>query len=243
MIDWRVKGEIYNADLFRKLGVELIIQDITPEAIAVEKCIGMPPRWLTLLLIKIVLYYLPEPVKRRLILAIKAGKVHGQILRHFHLLIHLHRVRIRRLRELADLHRLMPIICANLTESSLGYFVEGGIDDPAMGEYAPISGLYKSQVISTARYLGIPEKAIAQKPSPGFGGIHDEDIIGPYEIIDPVLLGIRAGFSDAEIARALWRSSFPVNHRTSRRKGRRCSIRYIRFLRSLMELSVQKKDP
>lgn len=241
MIDSRVKGEFYNPGTFRELGVELIVQDITGEAVQTEKRLGMPPRWLTLLLMKAVLSFLPGPVVRRLILAIKTEAVPRQVLGHFQLLIHLHRLRISRLREFADRRHLMPVICANLTEISLGYFVEGGIDDPAMGEYAPISGLYKSQVIATARYLGIPEKAIAQKPSPGFGGIHDEEIIGPYEIIDPVLAGIAAGFSDSEIANALRRSSFPVKHGRLRWKGRRCPIQYIRFLRNLMESSAQKK--
>lgn len=72
----------------------------------------------------------------------------------FNLLTLLHRLRISKLKEYAARHGLMVIICANRTEGMLGYFVEKGIDDPEMGDYAPISGLYKCQVICTARFLG-----------------------------------------------------------------------------------------
>lgn len=242
MIDRRVKGETYNPELFKRLGVELVIQDITPEARDTEKDLGMPPRWLTLILTKVALFFLPRPTLRRLILGIKAGSAPGQILRHFQLLIYLHRIRISRLREFADLHYLMPVICANLTEGSLGYFVEGGIDDPERGEFGPISGLYKTQVFATARYLGIPEKALIQKPSPGFGGIHDEDILGPYVIIDHVLSGISAGFSDSEIAGGLRRSPYLTHPGVSLREKTKRPRHYIGFLRSLMEVSLQKKN-
>ncbi len=239
MIDSRVKGEIYNSEIYRSLGAELVLQNITSEAIRHEKRSGMPPRWLTLYLMKMILRYMPEQTKRRLILAVKEGKAPRQVLRHFYLLINLHRLRIARLREFAAHHRLMPIICANRTEALLGYFVEDGIDDPVMGEYAPISGLYKSQVFTAAKYLGIPKKVIEQKPSPGFGGIHDEDIIGPYEMVDPVLFGICAGFSNSEITSDLWRHVFPQNE-ILRQKNRRYNIQYIRFLRNLYRLSRQK---
>ena len=240
MIDRRIKGETYNPELFERLGAELIIQDITREAIDTEKVLGMPPRWLTSVFIKAALSCLPGPALERLILAVKAGTAPRQVLRHFHLLLHLHGIRISRLRKFADLNHLMPVICANLTESLLGYFVEGGIDDPEMGECAPVSDLYKSQVIAVARYLRIPEKVIVQRPSPGFGGIHDEDIIGPYEIVDRVLSGISAGFSNREIARAIWRFYHPARHGAPLRAGREYTVRYIKFVRNLMESSLKK---
>lgn len=243
MIDSRVKGEIYNSELFRSLGVDLIRRDITSEAIRHEKRSGMPPRWVTLGLTRMVLYGLPGRIKRRLILDIRGGKAPRQVLSHFQLLIHLHRLRISRLREFTARSHLMSVICANLTERLLGYFVEGGIDDTLMGEYAPISGLYKSQVIAVARYLGIPEKVIRQQPSPGFGGVHDEDIIGPYEIADRVLLGVCAGFSDSEIAGALSRHPFSQKNQTMRWKKRKYDIQHVRFLKNLMELSGQKGRP
>lgn len=59
----------------------------------------------------------------------------------------------------------MLLICTNLTEVLLGYFVENGVDDIQMGNCAPLSGLYKSRVIGAAAFLGLTQHIIYQRPS------------------------------------------------------------------------------
>lgn len=44
MNDTRIKGESYNNEMYRDLGIDLIVSDITAEAIFHEKQSGMPPR-------------------------------------------------------------------------------------------------------------------------------------------------------------------------------------------------------
>jgi NAD+ synthase len=160
---------------------------------------------------------------------------------HYGLLILPHRLRIAKLREYAARHQLLLLIAANLTEASLAYFVEGGIDDPRMGNCAPLSELYKSQVIRVAQFMGLPEQLLQQRPSPGFGGIYDEEIIGPYELADLVLTGLRLGYSDAEITQALRSPPCQEKERGSSVKNASCGIGYVRFIRRLVQLNMQKE--
>ena len=241
MNDRRVKGESYNTEMYRDLGVDLIESDITSEAIFHEKQSKMPPRWITIRLMKFILRCAPIKTRRHLIMAVKAGTVPGWVLNHFHLLTLLHRLRIAKLKEYAGRHGLMVIICANRTEGMLGYFVEKGIDDPEMGDYAPISGLYKSQVITTAQFLGLSEKIIRQRPSPGFGGIYDEEIIGPYALVDLVLVGLQLGYSDTEITQAICSYDQKRNKNAPLRRKVLFGIQYVEFIRKLVELNVRRK--
>ena len=241
MNDARIKGELYNAELYRALGADLIQIDITTEAIGMEKCLGMPPRWLTACLMKLVLRWLPVRARSRMIVAVEAGQAPGWVLSHYQLLTLLHHVRIARLKEYATSHRLMLVICANLTEVSLGYFVEQGVDDPQMGDCAPLSGLYKSQVRSTANFMGLPEHIVRQRPSPGFGGVYDEEIIGPYEIVDLILVGLQLGYSDAEITRVIRPYARKLRN-TGRLRGKGShDIDYVRFIRELVTLNARKR--
>ena len=77
MNDSRIKGELYNTEMYRALGADLIQTDITTEAIDMEKRLGMPPRWLSLCLMKQILRWVPTKARRRVILAVKAGEVPG----------------------------------------------------------------------------------------------------------------------------------------------------------------------
>ncbi len=240
MNDLRVKGENYNTDIYKDLGADLIQKDITAEAVDIERRLGMPPRWLTICLMKFILRWVPMRARRRVILFVKANDAPEWVLIHYRLLTLLHRLRITRIKEYATRHKLMLVICANLTETSLGYFVEHGIDDPFMGDYVPLSGLYKTQVIRLGQFMGLQDKVIYQKPSPGFGGIYDEEIIGPYELVDLILIGLKLGYSDAEIAEAI--SPFAckwIEKSNIRRKGL-YDIRYVRFIRQLRKLNARK---
>ena len=150
-------------------------------------------------------------------------------------------MRIVRLKEYARRHGLMPVICSNLTESSLGYFVKQGIDDPKMGEFAPLSTLYKSQVLHLAQFLGLPEEVIDQKPAPGFGGIYDEEIVGPYELVDLILYGLQIGCSDTELIRALVPRTYKWKRKGFFMGKNPYDIQYVRFIRKLATLSDQKR--
>ena len=241
MNDARIKGELYNAELYRALGADLIQIDITTEAIAMEKRLGMPPRWLTACLMKLVLRWLPVRARSRMIVAVEAGRAPGWVLSHYQLLTLLHHVRIARLKEYATSHRLMLVICANLTEVSLGYFVEQGVDDPQMGNCAPLSGLYKSQVRRTAKFMGLAEHIVSQRPSPGFGGVYDEEIIGPYEIVDLILVGLQLGYSDAEITRVIRPYARKLREAGRLRRKGSHDIEYVRFIRELVTLNARKR--
>ena len=236
MNDSRIKGELYNIEMYRSLGADLMQTDITSEAIDMEKDLGMPPRWLTEFLMKLVLRWMPKRVRRWLILAVISGKAPEWVLIHYQLLILLHRLRIARLKEYASRNGLMIVICSNLTEASLGYFVEQGVDDPQMGDYAPLSALYKSQVIRVAQFMGLPENVIHQRPSPGFGGIYDEEIIGPYELVDLVLVGLRLGYSDAELLQAVWPHACKSKKKTPFWRKNPFDIKYVRFITQLATL-------
>ncbi|MBW1801564.1 MAG: hypothetical protein JRJ85_12650 [Deltaproteobacteria bacterium] len=242
MNDSRIKGEIYNPDLFRDLGVDLIEMDLTREAVESEKRLGMPPRWLSINVMKLALRGLPPGIRRRFILAIMDRKVPDRVFNHYRLLTLLHRLRISRLREYAADRKLMVVICANLTEILLGYFVEQGVDDPEMGDLSPLARLYKTRVISTARFLGLPEGIIRQRPSPGFGGVRDDDIIGPYESVDRILIGLNMGYSDNKIARLMGpMTHMPEHRRLFGRKNVR-DIHHIRFIRQLVQNHSRKTD-
>ena len=235
MTDSRVRGEDYHPDAYRRLGVELIKADITKEAIEKERQLQMPPRRLTIILMKFVLRVLPRRSRRWFILEVKSMKAPKWGMAHLNLLTLHHRIRIARLREFAAARGLLVVICANRSEALLGYFVDQGVDDTRMGDLAPISGLYKTQVITLAKHLGLPDKVIRQRPSPGFGGIYDEEILGPYELVDQVLAGFELGYPDEEIAVRV----ASMRRGTSRAEAKRS----VRFLRALSRFAAHKAEP
>ncbi|MHA1131136.1 MAG: NAD(+) synthase, partial [Candidatus Helarchaeota archaeon] len=77
----------------------------------------------------------------------------------------------------------------------IGYFTkygDGGVD------FVPIQHLYKHEVREMARFLGVPEKIVARKPSAGlWEGQTDEDELSQqlgfavnYDILDEMLENI-----------------------------------------------------
>ena len=108
-------------------------------------------------------------------------------------------------------HNWLLMGAANRSEYLVGWFVKGGIDDPAasMGQgrllvFSPLIGLYKTQVRQLAAYLGIPAQVQAQAPSPDMmNGLTDEFALGiGYWKLDIVLDGIERGLPDEEMAAA-----------------------------------------
>jgi len=83
-----------------------------------------------------------------------------------------------------------------------------------------------------AKHVGLPDKGIRQRPSPGFGGIYDEEILGPYELAGQVFAVFEPGHPDEEIA----------DRAASRRRGtsRAEAKRPVRFLKALSRCAAQK---
>ena len=104
----------------------------------------------------------------------------------------------------ADLHRLLVVGSAHMTEDLLGLFVKFGIDDAA--DVMPLKGLYRTQVLRVAKEAGVPSEVLARTPNPEMlPGIDDKylDIFGvPAPTVDLVLWGIQHALADAEIAHA-----------------------------------------
>lgn len=114
-----------------------------------------------------------------------------------------HRMRMLLLYLYGEQKNRLVVGAANKTEYQIGYFVKHGIDSAT--DIMPIMGLYKTQVIQLARYLGIPENIVVKAPSPDIiPGLDDETAIGlSYEKLDLILLAVEIGWPDADIAQAL----------------------------------------
>lgn len=87
---------------------------------------------------------------------------------------------------IANLDKRIVLGTGNRTELLLGYVTKYG--DSAC-DFEPIGGLYKTQVIQLAEYLGLPEKIIKKIPSAGlWKGQTDEGELGAgYGDIDRIL--------------------------------------------------------
>jgi len=114
-----------------------------------------------------------------------------------------HRIRMVVLYLRAERENLLVVGSANRTEYRLGFFVKHGCDHAA--DAMPLLGLYKTQVRTLGRYLGVPERIIEKPPSPDvLPGIVDEEALGiPYEKLDLVLSALEEGWDGKRTAEAL----------------------------------------
>ncbi|UCH84200.1 MAG: NAD(+) synthase [Candidatus Latescibacterota bacterium] len=129
------------------------------------------------------------------------GKKHGAYLARGNAYYRIkHRIRMVELYYVADKENRLVVGAPNKTEWMTGFFVKFGCDHAA--DISPIIGLYKTQVISLARHLEIPEALIEKPPSPDLlPGLTDEFALGiSYQLLDLVLLGLERGMGTAEIA-------------------------------------------
>jgi len=100
----------------------------------------------------------------------------------------------------ANQENLLVIGTGNKTELMIGYFTkygDGGTD------FLPIGDLYKENVWSLSRHMGLPEKIVNKAPSAGlWKGQTDEGEIGAtYAELDSILfLHIEKGMTEKEIA-------------------------------------------
>ena len=109
-----------------------------------------------------------------------------------------HRIRMAILYFFAEKENYMVAGCTNLTERLIGFYVRYGDD---ASDIAPISHLYKTEVIELAKFLKVPEKIIEKPPTPDLiPGITDEGSIGfSYKDIDSLLKNFKDGKSSEEI--------------------------------------------
>lgn len=95
----------------------------------------------------------------------------------------------------------LPLGTGNKSERLLGYFTWHADDSPPVN---PLGDLFKTQVLTLARHLGVPDEIVSKPPSPDLvPGVHDEDELGlPYRRADPILLGLVRGHAPATLAAA-----------------------------------------
>jgi NAD+ synthase len=85
----------------------------------------------------------------------------------------------------------------------VGLFVKYGVDDNA--DLMPLKNLYRSQILSIARHIGVPEAIWSRSPNPEMiPGVTDKyrDILGlPSETIDLILYHLERNAPPDEIGR------------------------------------------
>ncbi len=109
------------------------------------------------------------------------------------------RMRMIALFDLSAKFRALPIGTGNKSERLLGYFTWHADDSPPVN---PIGDLFKTQVWTLARHLGVPE-AIINKPASAdlVHGQTDESDFGiSYSKADVILNWLLHGYSPAELA-------------------------------------------
>jgi NAD+ synthetase len=109
------------------------------------------------------------------------------------------RVRMVSLFDRSAAHCALPIGTGNKTERLFGYFTWHADDTPPVN---PIGDLFKSQVWSLARHLGVPQVIIDKPPSADL--IHGQTDEGDFGIsfakADAILHWLLLGYGDPEIA-------------------------------------------
>lgn len=240
MIDRRLRGEHYNTELYKDLGAELKFIDITNEIIEREKPLHLPPSWVTVGGIYALVRMAPKSMLWDLTARLKGSRNGMWLHRHYERLLIAHGVRRAILETFAADLGAAIVNCVNRTERELGYFVEEGIDDIRFGHWAPLADLYKFQVRRLARFLNLPDFLLEQSPSPGFGGVRDEDFLGPYELVDRVLIGLNNGWTNEAVLRALTHEVRRMGRASLRRFRPFLRKAYVEHLRRLRTLSRDK---
>jgi NAD+ synthetase len=109
------------------------------------------------------------------------------------------RLRMTALFDLSAKYRALPLGTGNKTERLLGYFTWHADDSPPVN---PLGDLFKTQVWTLARHLGVPE-VIVTKPATAdlIVGQTDEGDFGiSYAKADELLNWMLSGYSDADLA-------------------------------------------
>ncbi len=131
----------------------------------------------------------------------------------------------------ANLDKRIVLGTSNRSEILLGYMTKYG---DSAADIEPIGDLYKTEVYELARFLEIPEKIIAKKPSAGLWmGQTDEDELGlKYEDLDKILKSLFVdNFSVEETAaRLIFDAKLveEVNKRVERNKHKTEPVKVVR---------------
>ncbi|MCG9479895.1 MAG: NAD(+) synthase [Actinomycetia bacterium] len=99
----------------------------------------------------------------------------------------------------SELYNYLLVGTANKSEWLTGLFVKYG---DGIADIMPLLDLYKTQVISMAEYLQLPENIISKQPSPDLAGnLTDEQLLNlPYQKLDLVLAGIEHNLTFGHIS-------------------------------------------
>lgn len=108
------------------------------------------------------------------------------------------RMRMIVLFDLSAKYRALPLGTGNKTERMFGYFTWHGDDAPPVN---PIGDLFKTQVLSLARFLGVSDEIVGKPPSADLvAGQTDENDLGiSYARADEILNGLLSGYTAAEL--------------------------------------------
>lgn len=101
-------------------------------------------------------------------------------------------------------NRLRLIVCgsSDKSETMMGYFTKWG---DVAADISPIMDLYKTQVRSLARYIGVPEDIVEKPSSPALwpNQFAEEELGIRYEQLDLILFGLERFMKPEEIAARL----------------------------------------
>ncbi|MGK2935973.1 MAG: NAD+ synthase [Gemmatimonadaceae bacterium] len=108
------------------------------------------------------------------------------------------RMRMIALFDMSVKHAALPIGTGNKTERLLGYFTWHADDTPPIN---PLGDLLKTQVLTLARYLGVPEEIVAKPPTADLvAGQTDEGDMGiTYAKADEILNWLVSGYRPEEV--------------------------------------------
>jgi NAD+ synthetase len=108
------------------------------------------------------------------------------------------RMRMIALFDMSVKHCALPIGTGNKTERLLGYFTWHADDAPPIN---PLGDLLKTQVLTLARYLGVPEEIVAKPPTADLvQGQTDEGDMGiSYAKADEILNWLVSGYRPEEV--------------------------------------------
>lgn len=95
----------------------------------------------------------------------------------------------------------LPLGTGNKSERLLGYFTWHADDSPPVN---PLGDLFKTQIWSLARHLGVPDQVVDKAPSADLiRGVHDEDELGVnYAVADRILFWLLEGYPSDDLVRA-----------------------------------------
>jgi len=112
------------------------------------------------------------------------------------------RVRMTVLYYFANSLNRLVVGASNRSEIRAGYFTKYG---DGGSDLAPLGCLYKVQVMSLARYLGIPDRILQKPPSAGLwpGQVDEVELGLPYQKLDMIYAGLDLGLDENEIAEAV----------------------------------------